>query len=107
MRVMGTMFRFRGIHVVVHHLLTLTADQAAAFEEGNNAYGSIQDHNFDAQASKSKTVRRKIIHRMLATKRNTLADGKFGESRMDGTSCGNACHVCTRTYLDMFWPISR
>ena len=36
-----------------------------------------------------------------------LADGKFDESRMDVTSCGNAYHVCTRIYLDMFWPISR
>ena len=46
MRVMGTMFR--GIYVGVHPLLALTADQAAAFEEGNDAYGSIQVHNLDA-----------------------------------------------------------
>ena len=69
MRVMGTMFW--GLHVVVHPLFALTVDQASAFEEGNDAYGSIQVHNLDAHASESKTVWRKIINRMLATKLST------------------------------------
>ena len=48
-RMVGTMLN--GIHLVIHPLLVLTADQIVKFKEGDNCYGAIEVHNLDEQAT--------------------------------------------------------
>ena len=69
MKVMGTMFL--GIHLIVHPLLALTADQVLLFMEGNESNGVIEVHNMDEHAARSKHVRKRIMLRMLGMKRST------------------------------------
>ena len=69
MRVFGTIMK--GIHVIIHPLLALTADQHTAFVSGNEAFGKIEVHNLDEQAAKSLYVRKKIMQRLLDLKRSS------------------------------------
>ena len=58
-RMMGTIFK--AIHLVIHPLLALTADQVNAFKEANEAYGAFEVHNMDMHASKLCVVLKRII----------------------------------------------
>ena len=61
-RMLGTMLN--GIHLVMHPLLVLTADQIVKFQQGDDRFGAIEVHNLDEQASRSTAYRKKLIERM-------------------------------------------
>ena len=51
----------RGVHLIVHPLLVLTADQVASFQRGSQDHGTIVVINLDQQASRSRTFLDAII----------------------------------------------
>ena len=61
-RVMGTMLR--AVHLIVHPLLVLTADQVVKFLEGTDAYGAIEVHNLDDLAGTTEEYRRQFVKRL-------------------------------------------
>ena len=58
-RVLGTYAR--AVHLVIHPILALTADQVLKFMEGTDKYGAIDAHNMDASP---KALRKQIIAKM-------------------------------------------
>lgn len=58
-RVMGTMLK--GVHLIIHPLLVLTADQVVKFLEGTDDYGNIQVHNLDDLAGTTPEYRRNFV----------------------------------------------
>jgi len=46
-RVLGGTYA-RGVHLVIHSILALTADQVLKFPDGTDKYGAIDTHNMDA-----------------------------------------------------------
>ena len=67
MRLIGTLFK--GVHLIFHPRLALSADQIKKFNEGDDRYGSIEAINLDKVGT--PPVLRKIIHRMNKLKRDT------------------------------------
>ena len=58
-RVLGTYAR--AVHLVIHPILALTADQVLKFMEGTDKYGAIDAHNMDASPN---ALRKQIIAKM-------------------------------------------
>jgi hypothetical protein len=62
-RMTGTMFR--GIHLIIHPLLVLTADQITKFTCASTRHGSVMAHNCDEQASSSRAHRDRLMQHLL------------------------------------------
>mgnify|MGYP005726043589 CR=1 FL=1 len=64
-RMIGTMLR--GVHLVVHPLLALTADQVPNFRTGSERFGPISAHNLDELASgfSGKRYRSRLLKYLL------------------------------------------
>ena len=61
----------RGVHLIIHPLLVLTADQVASFQECCMSYGAFVVINLDEQASRSATFLDAIIKFFTTLKRRT------------------------------------
>ena len=59
----GTMFR--GIHLSVHPLLVLTADQITKFTCALTSHGTVMAHNLDEQASASRAYCNHLMKYLL------------------------------------------
>ena len=68
-RMIGTMLR--GIHVIIHPLLVLTADQMSKFTCASSAFGPVSAHNLDEQASSCGHFRDRLIEYLLAIPADT------------------------------------
>ena len=62
-RMTGTMSR--GIHLVVHLLLVMTADQISKLTCASAAFGSVSAHNLDEQASSGRHFQDRLIKYLL------------------------------------------
>ena len=58
-RMAGTMLK--GIHLILHPLLVLTADQIAKFASANQDYGQVSAHNLDEHSLSSGDYRSRLI----------------------------------------------
>ena len=56
----------KGLHVTVHPLLVLNADQVMVFLEGSDKYGIIEVHNLDLNANQSSTIRKRLIKHIIS-----------------------------------------
>jgi len=63
----------KGIHVIIHLLLVLMADQAPSFQTGNEEYGVIEVHNLDERAFMLSSHSRDIIQRIIGLHKYTTS----------------------------------
>ena len=62
-RMIGTLLK--GIHLIVHPLLVLTADQTAKFASGSDEFGQIGVHNLDEEGAVSREYRDRFTKYIL------------------------------------------
>ena len=62
-----------GVHLIVHPLLVLTADQVASFSWCSSEFGTVVVINLDDQAASSASFLNQIIHLVLNLPLNTSA----------------------------------
>lgn len=67
---LGTLLK--GVHVIFHPILALTADQMIKFSSCCNDYGSIESHNLDEVAT-TRTTQQRITARLRRLNKNTTA----------------------------------
>jgi superfamily II DNA helicase RecQ len=68
---MMTGLMLAGVHLIVHPLLTLTADQVAAFSKCSDNHGSVVVINLDEQASRSSTFQQSIVDLITGLPKST------------------------------------
>ena len=96
-RMIGTMFR--GIHLIIHPLLVLTADQIMKFSCASTSHGAVMAHNLDEQASASRAHRNHLMKFLLDLGPDTsrtvylFASLHFLASHV---ACLNAIILCSR-----------
>ena len=61
-RVLGALLK--GVHLIIHPLLVLTADQVVKFLEGTDDYGAIEVHNLDDLAGTTEAYRKQFVKRL-------------------------------------------
>ena len=69
MRMTGKMLR--GIQLIIHPLLVLTADQTSKFLCEMDRFGHVSAHNLDEHAATSGAYRKRLVEYLLAIPTNT------------------------------------
>ena len=61
----------RGIHLILHPLLVLTADQMSKFSGWTDRFSPVSAHNLDDHASTSAAHRKRLVHYLIALPTDT------------------------------------
>ena len=60
----GVVALLKGVHLIIHPLLVLTADQVVKFLEGTDDCGAIEVHNLDDLAGTTEAYRKQFVKRL-------------------------------------------